>query len=157
MNSNNDPSIEEVLQEKDSEKQKQKYNDYVSNITPKSNRFLNCAKAFLVGGALCMIGEILLLKTKLTPARILVGYIVAGVFLSAIGVYAPLAQFAGAGASVPLTGFGHALVTGVKRAVQEIGFLGAFTGGLTNTAAGISAAVFFGVLMALIFQPRAKE
>ena len=157
MNSNNDPSIEEVLREKDSEKQKQKYNDYVSNITPKSNRFLNCAKAFLVGGALCMIGEILLLKTKLTPARILVGYIVAGVFLSAIGVYAPLAQFAGAGASVPLTGFGHALVTGVKRAVQEIGFLGAFTGGLTNTAAGISAAVFFGVLMALIFQPRAKE
>ena len=157
MNSNNDPSIEEVLQEKDSEKQKQKYNDYVSNITPKSNRFLNCAKAFLVGGALCMIGEILLLKTKLTPARILVGYIVAGVFLSAIGVYAPLAQFAGAGASVPLTGFGHALVTGVKRAVQEIGILGAFTGGLTNTAAGISAAVFFGVLMALIFQPRAKE
>ena len=112
----------------------------------------NLIKAFLVGGALCMIGEILLLKTKLTPARILVGYI-----LSAIGVYAPLAQFAGAGASVPLTGFGHALVTGVKRAVQEIGFLGAFTGGLTNTAAGISAAVFFGVLMALIFQPRAKE
>ena len=86
----------------------------------------NLIKAFLVGGALCMIGEILLLKTKLTPARILVGYIVAGVFLSAIGVYAPLAQFAGAGASVPLTGFGHALVTGVKRAVQEIGFLGAF-------------------------------
>ena len=110
-----------------------------------------------MGGVLCMIGEILLLKTKLTPARILVGYIVAGVFLSAIGVYAPLAQFAGAGASVPLTGFGHALVTGVKRAVQEIGILGAFTGGLTNTAAGISAAVFFGVLMALIFQPRAKE
>ena len=117
----------------------------------------NLIKAFLVGGALCMIGEILLLKTKLTPARILVGYIVAGVFLSAIGVYAPLAQFAGAGASVPLTGFGHALVTGVKRAVREIGILGAFTGGLTNTAAGISAAVFFGVLMALIFQPRAKE
>ena len=105
----------------------------------------NLIKAFLVGGALCMIGEILLLKTKLTPARILVGYIVAGVFLSAIGGYAPL------------TGFGHALVTGVKRAVQEIGILGAFTGGLTNTAAGISAAVFFGVLMALIFQPRAKE
>ena len=103
------------------------------------------------------IGQILIDKTQLTPARILVGYIVAGVFLSAIGVYAPLAQFAGAGASVPLTGFGHALVTGVKRAVQEIGFLGAFTGGLTSTAAGISAAVFFGVLMALIFQPRAKE
>ena len=113
--------------------------------------------AFLCGGLLCLVGQILIDKTKLTPARILVGYIVAGVFLSAIGVYAPLAQFAGAGASVPLTGFGHALVTGVKRAVQEIGILGAFTGGLTNTAAGISAAVFFGVLMALIFQPRAKE
>ena len=133
------------------------YQEYLKSINPKSPVWKNVALAFLVGGALCMIGEILLLKTKLTPARILVGYIVAGVFLSAIGVYAPLAQFAGAGASVPLTGFGHALVTGVKRAVQEIGFLGAFTGGLTNTAAGISAAVFFGVLMALIFQPRAKE
>ena len=87
----------------------------------------------------------------------LVGYIVAGVFLSAIGVYAPLAQFAGAGASVPLTGFGHALVTGVKRAVQEIGFLGAFTGGLTNTAAGISAISTPKNTAALIFQPRAKE
>ena len=133
------------------------YQEYLKSINPKSPVWKNIALAFLVGGALCMIGEILLLKTKLTPARILVGYIVAGVFLSAIGVYAPLAQFAGAGASVPLTGFGHALVTGVKRAVQEIGILGAFTGGLTNTAAGISAAVFFGVLMALIFQPRAKE
>mgnify|MGYP002663309095 CR=1 FL=1 len=133
------------------------YQEYLKSINPKSPVWKNVALAFLVGGALCMIGEILLLKTKLTPARILVGYIVAGVILSAIGVYAPLAQFAGAGASVPLTGFGHALVTGVKRAVQEIGFLGAFTGGLTNTAAGISAAVFFGVLMALIFQPRAKE
>ena len=133
------------------------YTAYVQKEMPKSHTLLECLRAFLVGGALCMIGEILLLKTKLTPARILVGYIVAGVFLSAIGVYAPLAQFAGAGASVPLTGFGHALVTGVKRAVQEIGFLGAFTGGLTSTAAGISAAVFFGVLMALIFQPRAKE
>lgn len=117
---------------------------------------LNCLKAFAVGGALCAIGELLLLRTKLTPARILVGYIVAGVLLSAVGLYAPLAKFAGAGAIVPLTGFGHALVTGVKRAVQEIGFIGAFTGGLTNTAAGISAAVFFGVLAALIFQPRAK-
>lgn len=117
----------------------------------------NLLKAFLVGGALCTIGEVLLLKTKLTPARILVGYIVAGVILSAVGLYGPLAQFAGAGASVPLTGFGHALVTGVKHAVQEIGILGAFTGGLTATAAGITAAVFFAVLAALIFQPRAKE
>ena len=114
-------------------------------------------KAFLVGGFICMIGEVLVLKTKLTPARILVGYIVAGVILSAVGLYGPLADFAEAGASIPLTGFGHALVTGVKRAVQEIGFMGAFTGGLTSTAAGIAAAVFFGTLAAMIFKPRAKE
>ena len=114
-------------------------------------------KAFLVGGFICMIGEVLVLKTKLTPARILVGYIVAGVILSAVGLYGPLAEFAEAGATIPLTGFGHALVTGVKRAVQEIGFMGAFTGGLTSTAAGIAAAVFFGTLAAMIFKPRAKE
>lgn len=114
-------------------------------------------KAFLVGGFICMIGEVLVLKTKLTPARILVGYIVAGVILSAVGLYGPLADFAEAGASIPLTGFGHALVTGVKRAVQEIGFMGAFTGGLTSTAAGIAAAVFFGTLAAMIFKPRAKD
>lgn len=114
-------------------------------------------KAFLVGGFICMIGEVLVLKTKLTPARILVGYIVAGVILSAVGLYGPLADFAEAGATIPLTGFGHALVTGVKRAVQEIGFMGAFTGGLTSTAAGIAAAVFFGTLAAMIFKPRAKE
>ncbi len=113
-------------------------------------------KAFVVGGLLCAVGEVLVLKTKLTPARILVGYIVAGVILSAVGVYGPLAEFAGAGATVPLTGFGHALVTGVKKAVQEIGFMGAFTGGLTATAAGISAAVFFGSMMALLFKPKAK-
>lgn len=118
---------------------------------------LNFVKAFLVGGALCAIGELLLLKTNITPARILVGYIVAGVILSAVGLYGPLAKFAGAGASVPLTGFGHALVTGVKKAVQKVGWIGAFTGGLTNTAAGISAAVFFGVIAALIFQPKAKH
>lgn len=114
-------------------------------------------KAFLVGGFICMIGEVLVLKTKLTPARILVGYIVAGVILSAVGLYGPLAEFAEAGATIPLTGFGHALVTGVKRAVQEIGFMGAFTGGLTSTAAGIAAAVFFGTLAAMIFKPRAKD
>ena len=113
-------------------------------------------KAFAVGGAICAVGEAIVLKTKLTPARILVGYIVAGVFLSAIGLYGPLAEFAGAGATVPLTGFGHALCTGVKRAVQEIGFMGAFTGGLTSTAAGITAAVFFGSLTALAFKPRPK-
>ena len=114
-------------------------------------------KAFVVGGLICTVGEVLVLKTKLTPARILVGYIVTGVILSAVGIYGPIAEFAGAGASVPLTGFGHALTTGVKRAIQEIGFMGAFTGGLTNTAAGIAAAVFFGSLIAMLFKPKAKQ
>lgn len=117
----------------------------------------NLLKAFAVGGAICTVGEMLVLKTKLTPARILVGYIVVGVILSAVGLYGPLADFAGAGASIPLTGFGHALTTGVRRAVQEIGFMGAFTGGLTHTAAGIAAAVFFGTLVALVFKPRPKQ
>lgn len=116
----------------------------------------NLIKAFAIGGALCAIGQVLVLKTKITPARILVGYIVAGVILSAIGLYGPLADFAGAGATVPLTGFGHALTNGVKKAVQEIGFMGAFTGGLTATAAGIAAAVFSGALTALLFKPRPK-
>lgn len=116
----------------------------------------NMLKAFVVGGAICTLGEVLVLKTKITPARILVGYIVAGVLLSAVGLYAPLVEFAGAGATVPLTGFGHALTNGVKKAVQEIGFMGAFTGGLTSTAAGIAAAVFFGALAALLFKPKAK-
>lgn len=113
-------------------------------------------KAFAVGGALCLIGQLLVMKTKLTPARILVIYIVGGVFLSAVGIYGPLAEFAGAGATVPLTGFGHALCQGVIRAVQEIGLMGAFTGGLTATAAGIAAAVLFGTLTALVFKPKAK-
>ena len=117
----------------------------------------NLLKAFCVGGVICMIGEVLVLKTKLTPARILVGYIVLGVLLSALGIYGPIADFAGAGATIPLTGFGHALTNGVKKAVQEIGVLGAFTGGLTSTAAGIAAAVFFGTLAALLFQPHPKE
>lgn len=118
---------------------------------------VNLLKAFVVGGAICMIGEFLELKTKLTPARILVGYIILGVLLSAVGIYGPLVDFAGAGATIPLTGFGHALTTGVKKSVQEIGILGAFTGGLTNTAAGIAAAVFFGTLAALLFKPHPKE
>lgn len=119
--------------------------------------FWSFVKAFLVGGAICAIGEVLVLKTKLTPARILVGCIVPGVILSALGLYGPLADFAEAGATVPLVGFGHALVTGVKKAVDEIGFMGAFTGGLTATAAGIAAAVFFGSMMALLFKPKAKN
>lgn len=121
------------------------------------NIFISFLKAFAVGGLICTVGELLVLRTKLTPARILVGYIVAGVFLSAVGLYGPVAEFAGAGASIPLTGFGHALTTGVRRAVQEIGFMGAFTGGLTHTAAGIAAAVFFGTLAALLFKPKAKH
>ncbi|MDD6142425.1 MAG: stage V sporulation protein AE [bacterium] len=113
-------------------------------------------KAFLVGGAICMIGEWLVLRTKLTPARILVCYILAGVVLSALGLYAPIVEFAGAGATVPLTGFGHSLTQGVKHAVEESGLIGAFTGGLSATAGGIAAAVLFGTLVAFLFKPHAK-
>ena len=114
-------------------------------------------KAFAVGGALCALGEVIILKTKLTPARILVCYITAGVILSALGLYAPLVRFAGAGATVPLTGFGHALAQGAISSVQEQGLLGAFTGGLTATAGGITAAVFFGFLAAVCFKPKPKQ
>ena len=113
-------------------------------------------KVFLVGGIICLIGELLVLLTKLTPARILVCYIIAGVVLSAVGLYSPLAEFAGAGATVPLTGFGHALAQGVKHAVEESGLIGAFTGGLSATAGGIAAAIFFGALMGFVFKPHAK-
>ncbi len=113
-------------------------------------------KAFLIGGLICAIGELLVVKTKLTPARILVVYILAGVVLSAVGLYAPLVEFAGAGATVPLTGFGHALAQGVIMEVQETGFIGAFTGGLSATAGGIAAAIFFGTLVALLCKPRSK-
>ena len=117
---------------------------------------LSLIKAFLVGGLICVVGEVLVLKTQITPARILVSFIVAGVLLSAVGVYGVLVDFAGAGATIPLPGFGHALFQGVKHAVQEKGMIGAFTGGLTATSAGITAAVFFGTMVALIFKPRAK-
>ena len=113
--------------------------------------------AFLCGGILCAIGQILIDKTKLTPARILTGYVVAGVILSALGLYQPIADWGGAGATVPLTGFGHALAKGVSKAIAEKGWLGVLTGGLTATAGGISAAVVFGVLMALIFKPGDKR
>ena len=113
--------------------------------------------AFLCGGILCVIGQILIDKTKLTPARILTGYVVAGVFLSAIGIYEPLAQWGGAGATVPLTGFGHSLAKGVQKAVGEKGWLGVLTGGLTATAGGITAAVVFAVLIALLFRPGDKR
>ena len=113
-------------------------------------------KAFLIGGVFCLIGQILIDKTKLTPARILVGYVVAGVVLSAVGLYQPIADFAGAGATVPLTGFGHLLAKGVKEAVSEKGFIGILTGGLKATAGGISAAVIAGLIVSLIFKAKDK-
>ena len=114
-------------------------------------------RAFLVGGAICALGEVLLLRTRLTSARILVAFVVAGVLLTGLGVYKPLVDFAGAGATVPLTGFGYSLAMGAIEGVNRYGFWGAFTGGVTRTAAGISAAVLFGLLNALIFKPHAKK
>lgn len=118
---------------------------------------MDYVKAFLVGGMLCLIGQILIDKTKLTPARILVSYVVAGVILGAIGVYQPIADFAGAGATVPLTGFGNTLAKGVREAVQQDGFQGIFTGGLKSTAAGITAAVVAGLLASLVFRAKDKS
>ncbi len=118
---------------------------------------LQYGKAFLVGGLLCLIGQLLIDRTRLTPARILTGYVVAGVILGALGLYQPLADWAGAGATVPLTGFGNALAKGVKKAVAEQGLLGAFTGGFTAASGGTAAAVFFGLLAALLFKPKDKN
>ena len=112
--------------------------------------------AFLVGGAFCLIGQLLIDKTKLTPARILVCYVVVGVLLGGIGIYEKLVDFAGAGASVPLTGFGNTLAKGVREAIDEKGFVGIFTGGLTAAAGGITAAIVFGWLAGLIFKPKDK-
>ncbi len=114
-------------------------------------------RAFAVGGAICLIGQILVDKTKLTPARILTSFVVAGVLLGALGLYEPIVKFAGAGATVPLTGFGNNLAKGVKKAVEEKGLLGAFTGGFTASSGGLAAAVFFGYLVSLIFKPGAKN
>lgn len=116
-----------------------------------------CIKSFVVGGLLCVMGQVLIDKTKLTPARILTAYVVAGVLLGAVGAYQPIADWAGAGACVPLTGFGNTLAKGVREAVEEKGVLGAFTGGITASAAGIAAAVFFGFLVSLIFKPKDKS
>ncbi len=118
---------------------------------------INCIKAFLVGGGICLIGQVLIDYTKLTPARILTGFVVAGVVLSAVGIYGPLADFAGAGATVPLAGFGHLLAEGVKKAVNELGFIGVLNGGVSAAATGIGAAVTFGLLAALIFKSRDKS
>ena len=112
--------------------------------------------AFITGGLLCVIAQILIDKTKLTPARILVIYVTAGVFLTAIGLYEPLVEFAGAGATVPLTGFGYSLAKGIEESVSKDGWLGGFTGGLTACSAGIAAAIFFGLTMAIIKKPSSK-
>ena len=112
---------------------------------------------FLCGGLLCLIGQVLIDLTKLTPARILTGYVVAGVILQALGLYQPLVDWGGAGATVPLTGFGYSLAKGVAKAVGEKGLLGVITGGLTATAGGIAAAGVFGLLMAVLFKPKEKR
>ena len=117
---------------------------------------MNYLYAFLIGGLLCIPAQILIDKTKLTPARILVSYVVIGVFLGAIGIYGPFAEFAGAGASVPLTGFGNLLAKGVKESVTENGFLGIFLGGLKATAGGITAAIVLGLLASLVFKAKDK-
>ena len=121
------------------------------------NLVIDCIKAFVVGGFICMLGQILIDYTKLTPARILVTYVVSGVFLTAIGIYEPIVKFAGAGATVPLTGFGYSLANGVVEAVKQYGFIGVMSGGLTATAAGVTAAIFFGFLMSLIFKSKSKK
>ena len=113
-------------------------------------------KAFIVGGLICLIGQILIDKTKLTPARILVSYVVAGVFLGAIGIYKPLAEFAGAGATVPLTGFGYTLAKGVKETIDQQGFLGIFIGGLKAAAGGITTAILAGLLASFLFKAKDK-
>ena len=113
-------------------------------------------KAFLCGGILCAIGQILIDKTKLTPARILTGYVVTGIILTAVGIYEPVVEYAGAGATVPLLGFGYAMAKGVEKAVAADGLIGAFTGGLSSAAGGIAAAVFFSLIAAFIFKPKTK-
>lgn len=118
---------------------------------------LDLIKAFLVGGAICAVGQLLIDYTKLTPARILTSFVVAGVILSAVGIYKPLVDFAGAGASVPLTGFGNLLAEGVRKAVDRDGFLGVFTGGMTSAAAGITVALLAGLSAAAVFRQRDKS
>ena len=114
-------------------------------------------KTFCVGGMFCLIGQLLIDKTKLTPARILVGYVVTGVILGALGIYKPIAEFAGAGATVPLTGFGYTLAKGVREAIDRDGWIGIFSGGLKSTAAGITAAIVSALCVSLIFKPKDKS
>ena len=116
----------------------------------------SCLKAFVIGGLLCVIGQLLIDRTRLSPARILTGYVVGGVLLGALGLYQPLVDWAGAGASVPLTGFGNAIARGVREAVGEKGLLGIFSGGFTAASAGLGAAVVFALLVSLLFRPKDK-
>ena len=125
-------------------------------LIQKGGTFLELIKAFVVGGLICAIGQFLIDKTKLTPARILVLFVVLGVFLTAVGVYEPLVNFAGAGATVPLTGFGYIMAKGTLKAIQEKGFMGILTGGMVASAAGIAAAVFFGYIASLVSKPQNK-
>lgn len=119
--------------------------------------FLDIIKAFLIGGIICAIGQLFIDYTKLTPARILTGYVVAGVIISAVGLYKPIVDFAGAGATVPLTGFGHLLAEGIRKTIEKDGFLGVFTGGMTAASGGITAAILFGLIAALIFRQKDKN
>ncbi len=118
--------------------------------------FMEYVRAFVIGGLICVVGQLLIDLTKLTPARILTSYVVAGVILGAVGLYKPLVDFAGGGATVPLTGFGYLLSKGVREAVDENGLIGAFMGGFTACAAGVAAAVFFSLIAALIFKSGSK-
>lgn len=120
------------------------------------NMFMEYVWAFLIGGLLCAIGQVLIDLTKLTPARILTSYVVAGVILGGLGWYQPIVDLAGGGATVPLTGFGHLLAKGVRKAVDQNGFIGIFMGGFTSAAVGISAAIFFGLITALVFKSGSK-
>ena len=119
--------------------------------------WMSILKCFVTGGLICVIGQILIDKTKLTPARILVIFVITGVILGGLGIYQYIVDFAGAGATVPLTGFGYNLAKGAIKAVKEIGILGAFTGGVTAAAGGISAAIFFGYIASLISKPKMKK
>ena len=118
--------------------------------------FLSCAKAFCVGGLICVAGQLLIDRTKLTPARILTGFVVSGVLLYALGIYGPLLEFAGAGASVPLTGFGALLARGTREAVAQHGPMGILTGGVSKAAGGITAAVVLALIMGILFRPKRK-
>ncbi len=121
------------------------------------DKIMDYVWAFVIGGAICIIAQVLIDKTKLTPARILVAYVVAGVILSAVGLYEPLTEFAGAGASTPLSGFGNLIAKGVREDVEKHGLIGALSGGLTAASAGITAALVFGLLAALIFKSKRKK